>query len=290
MAKSKIGGIGAFLSGSVIAIGLTVETTADDPRDDCALEIPESAWSDVLDSCPYFTNRPFRPGDGPRQVLPCVEPAEGCEVIPVDECRDDGYIVADYCWPRADRCKSVRGEAGQCVYFRDIQGSLADAEEPVPDCDSGDQDTPGCDSAAELSANLGKSYRRPGELDLSVDFDRHRSPNDADKDSCWETRLNCITAKSEMKGTQLRMQFHNECSGRVYLKYCAQQEEDQQFPEHCGATGLRAGDKTWPEVTSYHNATGKFRWQWIGVEKSESDWVCAHKVPDWGEWPEGYAY
>ena len=146
----------------------------------------------------------------------------------------------------------------------------------------------------QLSANRGKSFSKPGEVDFSdVDIGGHlarRSPDDADEHSCWETRPNCVTATSEMKGTQLRMQFHNQCGGRVYLHYCAQRLATEEHPEHCGSTGLRDGGRTWPEVTSAHNATGKFRWEWIGVEQADHDWVCAGKVPDWGEWPVPYTY
>lgn len=102
-------------------------------------------------------------------------------------------------------------------------------------------------------------------------------PGTADEDSCYYTRPNCVSGDMNLRNDgEGRLKLTNNCGGRIYLKYCLERTGGRS--PYCGATGLGAGNSTWPAVTSTYNATGSWRIAWIGVLRDSKDWVCSHKV------------
>ena len=107
-------------------------------------------------------------------------------------------------------------------------------------------------------------------------------PENADEDSCYEPIGNCVPAQGEWKKDgELQVQFTNNCGGRIVLKYCFEQKDGSR--PHCGQTGLRQGQSTWPSVTSTYNGTGLYGWRGVGALKPDMDWVCTGKVEHWND-------
>lgn len=112
-------------------------------------------------------------------------------------------------------------------------------------------------------------------------------PQSADKDSCYVTVGDCVSVREKwMSDGEFRLQITNNCGGRIYYKYCFE-KKNRNYPS-CGASGLRRGESSWPAVTSTYNGTGRWRIEWVGSLRQSSDWVCAGKVPDWGDYAETF--
>lgn len=103
--------------------------------------------------------------------------------------------------------------------------------------------------------------------------------NSVDDRGCWDGRTDyggeCISETSEWQGERLRVRYTNNCNHRVYMKFC---NERNSGSWDCGASGVGAGrTHTW----STNNASGNYRYIWIGSVNGSKDWVCNDDVSGW---------
>ncbi|MET4102315.1 hypothetical protein ABIE58_001745 [Roseovarius sp. MBR-78] len=97
-----------------------------------------------------------------------------------------------------------------------------------------------------------------------------------DSDGCFATANKCVSITSKWKDGAFISYFTNNCSGRVYARYCNEREAGRH---DCGATGIRQGKRhSWRTGS---DATGRVNIYWVGSLHSSKDWVCSGKVEGW---------
>lgn len=97
-----------------------------------------------------------------------------------------------------------------------------------------------------------------------------------DSDGCYAPTQDCVTITSEWKNNDFYARFKNSCQGRIYMRFCNEQEGGR---EDCGASGVDQGErKTW---RTGDKATGRTSARWLGSQNGSKDWVCSSKVSGW---------
>lgn len=102
-----------------------------------------------------------------------------------------------------------------------------------------------------------------------------------DDDGCWDGRNNtggnCLSNSSRWNGDAFISTMTNNCSHRIYARFCNQREGGRS-PD-CGATGIGGySDHNWR--TGLY-ASGRYRARSIGSAVPSKDWVCAGKIDGW---------
>lgn len=111
------------------------------------------------------------------------------------------------------------------------------------------------------------------------------SPQDADKDGCWQTASACVSVKIEGDGHGgVRTTVTNGCGGRIYVRIC---NEARGLPggSSCGSFGIRAGDSLRWHTARQADPTGRAYWQWVGSSEPANDWLCSGVVDGWFDPP-----
>lgn len=112
--------------------------------------------------------------------------------------------------------------------------------------------------------------------------DRPRVGGPPNKKGCWIPDRNkpmCMVVVSEenRKGT-MRVVYRNDCQWGIYASY---ENERTNGSWDSGADNIRPGQqKAW----STSEATGQYRFNFTGSDRSRFDWVCAGEDPGFKEW------
>lgn len=103
-----------------------------------------------------------------------------------------------------------------------------------------------------------------------------------DAKGCWDGLTSdgapCLKQlSSRMQSGKAIVKYINQCSHRLYGRYCNQRNDDSW---ECGASGIQAGSiKSW--VT--YNGNGMSSAKATGAAIPSQDWNCAGLVPNWHE-------
>ena len=107
------------------------------------------------------------------------------------------------------------------------------------------------------------------------------SPQDTDKDGCWQTAPACLSVKIEGdRHGGVRSTITNGCGGRIYVRIC---NEARRLPggSSCGSFGIRAGASLSWHTARHADPTGRAYWQWVGSSEPGNDWLCSGVVDGW---------
>ena len=86
-----------------------------------------------------------------------------------------------------------------------------------------------------------------------------------------------VVSEENRKGT-MRVVYRNDCQWGIYASY---ENERTNGSWDSGADNIRPGQqKAW----STSEATGQYRFNFTGSDRSRFDWVCAGEDPGFKEW------
>lgn len=97
-------------------------------------------------------------------------------------------------------------------------------------------------------------------------------------EGCYQAPSNCVSVSNpRWSSDNFSARYTNNCSERIYIRFCHEQKNGNWA---CGADGLPPGRSSGWDA---YNATGRYKYNYVGSKHSSEDWSCAAMVSGWND-------